>query len=164
MSVGTEENSIENLNGMKNADIEEAVKKSKEELFNLRFQAATSQLDNNSRLKAVKRDIARMYTVLRERELGISEEPAETVKPEKKKSKPAKAAKPADAETSEESAPKAEAAEKTEDAPKKKATSSKAKSTKSDDGKAKAPKKTTKAASTKAKAATDVVEEKTNGK
>jgi len=44
---------------------------SKEELFNLRFQVATGQLDNNRRLREVRRDIARIYTVMRERELGI---------------------------------------------------------------------------------------------
>jgi large subunit ribosomal protein L29 len=44
----------------------------KEELFNLRFQVATGQLDNNRRLQHVRRDIARIYTVMRERELGIS--------------------------------------------------------------------------------------------
>jgi len=54
-----------------------AFKKSKEELFNLRFQNATGQLDNSSRIKTVKRDIARMYTVLRERELGITESPVQ---------------------------------------------------------------------------------------
>ena len=43
----------------------------KEELFNLRFQVATGQLDNNRRLQVVRRDIARIYTVMRERELGI---------------------------------------------------------------------------------------------
>ncbi len=43
----------------------------KEELFNLRFQVATGQLDNNRRLHHVRRDIARIYTVMRERELGI---------------------------------------------------------------------------------------------
>ncbi len=43
----------------------------KEELFNLRFQVATGQLDNNRRLQHVRRDIARIYTVMRERELGI---------------------------------------------------------------------------------------------
>jgi large subunit ribosomal protein L29 len=43
----------------------------KEELFNLRFQVATGQLDNNRRLQKVRRDIARIYTVMRERELGI---------------------------------------------------------------------------------------------
>ena len=43
----------------------------KEELFNLRFQVATGQLDNNRRLQTVRKDIARIYTVMRERELGI---------------------------------------------------------------------------------------------
>ena len=46
----------------------------KEELFNLRFQVATGQLDNNRRLQHVRRDIARIYTVMRERELGIVRE------------------------------------------------------------------------------------------
>ncbi|HEX2176413.1 MAG TPA: 50S ribosomal protein L29 [Nocardioidaceae bacterium] len=45
----------------------------KEELFNLRFQAATGQLESHGRLRTVRRDIARIYTVLRERELGITE-------------------------------------------------------------------------------------------
>ena len=44
---------------------------SKEELFNLRFQVATGQLDNNRRLHHERRDIARNYTVMREREIGI---------------------------------------------------------------------------------------------
>ena len=48
-----------------------ALRAGKEELFNLRFQVATGQLDNNRRLHAVKKDIARIYTVMRERELGI---------------------------------------------------------------------------------------------
>ena len=46
----------------------------KEELFNLRFQVATGQLDNNRRLQHVRRDIARIYTVMREREVGIVRE------------------------------------------------------------------------------------------
>ncbi|PLS32079.1 50S ribosomal protein L29 [Bifidobacterium margollesii] len=83
MAVGTADYTIKNLNAKTNAEIEEALKSSKEELFNLRFQAATGQLDNTSRIKAVKRDIARMYTVLRERELGISEAPAEEKTEEK---------------------------------------------------------------------------------
>ena len=49
----------------------------KEELFNLRFQVATGQLDNNRRLQHVRRDIARIYTVMRERELGIHRETTE---------------------------------------------------------------------------------------
>lgn len=87
MAVGTAEYSIKELNGKTNAEIQEFLKKSKEELFNLRFQSATGQLSNSSRLKAVKHDIARMYTVLRERELGITTEPAESAPSEKKASK-----------------------------------------------------------------------------
>ncbi|SDD46974.1 50S ribosomal protein L29 [Actinokineospora iranica] len=53
------------------------LREAKEELFNLRFQMATGQLDNNRRLRTVKHDIARIYTVMRERELGLSVSPAE---------------------------------------------------------------------------------------
>ena len=53
------------------------LKESKEELFNLRFQVATGQLDNNRRLQTVRRDIARIYTIMRERELGLSVAPDE---------------------------------------------------------------------------------------
>jgi large subunit ribosomal protein L29 len=49
----------------------------KEELFNLRFQMATGQLDNNRRLRTVRHDIARVYTVMRERELGLSAAPSD---------------------------------------------------------------------------------------
>ena len=80
MAVGTEEYSIKNLNEKTNVEIEGFLKKSKEELFNLRFQHATGQLENTARLKAVKHDIARMYTVLRERELGITTEPSAETK------------------------------------------------------------------------------------
>ena len=61
------------------ADDELIVKlgEAKEELFNLRFQVATGQLDNNRRLQHVRRDIARIYTVMRERELGIVRETSE---------------------------------------------------------------------------------------
>ncbi len=48
------------------------LREAKEELFNLRFQVVTGQLDNNARLRTVRRGIARIYTVMRERELGIS--------------------------------------------------------------------------------------------
>ena len=54
-------------------DLESKLKDAKEELFNLRFQNATGQLDNTARLRAVRREIARIYTVQRERELGIIE-------------------------------------------------------------------------------------------
>ncbi len=53
------------------------VRESKEELFNLRFQMATGQLDNNRRLRVVRHDIARIYTIMRERELGLSTAPIE---------------------------------------------------------------------------------------
>ena len=53
------------------------VRESKEELFNLRFQMATGQLDNNRRLRTVRHDIARIYTIMRERELGLSVAPDE---------------------------------------------------------------------------------------
>ena len=51
------------------------VREAKEELFNLRFQMATGQLDNNRRLRLVRREIARVYTVLLERELGLAAGP-----------------------------------------------------------------------------------------
>jgi large subunit ribosomal protein L29 len=51
------------------------LREAKEELFNLRFQMATGQLDNNRRLRTVRHDIARIYTVMRERELGLSVSP-----------------------------------------------------------------------------------------
>ena len=49
----------------------------KQELFNLRFQNATGQLDNHRRLNHVRREIARIYTVMRARELGIEQAPDE---------------------------------------------------------------------------------------
>jgi large subunit ribosomal protein L29 len=53
------------------------LREAKEELFNLRFQMATGQMDNNRRLRTVRRDIAKIYTVMRERELGLSVSPDE---------------------------------------------------------------------------------------
>ncbi|QWZ06970.1 50S ribosomal protein L29 [Nocardioides panacis] len=64
------------LNDMTNVDLEAKLREHKEELFNLRFQAATGQLESHGRLRTVKRDIARIYTVVRERELGIRQTPA----------------------------------------------------------------------------------------
>ncbi|MEZ0065480.1 large subunit ribosomal protein L29 [Streptacidiphilus sp. MAP12-20] len=63
------------LRELDNEGLVAQLRERKEELFNLRFQAATGQLDNHGRLKLVKKDIARIYTLMRERELGI-----ETVK------------------------------------------------------------------------------------
>jgi len=67
------------LDDLNNVDLEGKLREAKEELFNLRFQAATGQLESHGRLNAVKKDIARIYTVVRERELGIRTAPgAET--------------------------------------------------------------------------------------
>ena len=59
------------LDEMNPTDLEARLREAKEELFNLRFQAATGQLESHGRLRTVKKDIARIYTVVRERELGI---------------------------------------------------------------------------------------------
>ena len=59
------------LDEMTDIDLEAKLREAKEELFNLRFQAATGQLESHGRLRLVKKDIARIYTVVRERELGI---------------------------------------------------------------------------------------------
>jgi large subunit ribosomal protein L29 len=53
-------------------ELVEELGRAKESLFNLRFQAATGQLESHGRLTAVRRDIARIYTIMRERELGIT--------------------------------------------------------------------------------------------
>ena len=63
------------LDDMTNVDLETKLREAKEELFNLRFQAATGQLESHGRLRTVKKDIARIYTVVRERELGIRSTP-----------------------------------------------------------------------------------------
>ena len=59
------------------AELENRLNEAKEELFNLRFQLATGQLTNNRRLSTVRKDIARIYTVMRERELGLSAAPTD---------------------------------------------------------------------------------------
>ena len=52
-------------------ELDDKLAEAKIELFNLRFQAATGQLESHGRLRAVRKEIARIYTVKRERELGI---------------------------------------------------------------------------------------------
>ena len=52
-------------------DLATKVRELKEELFNLRFQAATGQLESHGRLSEVRKEIARVYKIIRERELGI---------------------------------------------------------------------------------------------
>jgi len=83
MAVGTKTLKPADLNTYENEKLVDELKKAKEELFNLRFQSATGQLESHGRVRAVKRDIARIYTVIRERELGIRETPVAPVKPAK---------------------------------------------------------------------------------
>ena len=100
MAVGTKELTPTELDTFEDERLVDELKKAKEELFNLRFQSATGQLESHGRLRAVKRDIARIYTVIRERELGIRATPAPVeakAAPEKKKTKKAKAEASADA-------------------------------------------------------------------
>ena len=68
MAAGTKATELRQLG---DEELVGKLREAKEELFNLRFQAATGQLENNSRLKTVRKDIARIYTLMRERELGI---------------------------------------------------------------------------------------------
>jgi large subunit ribosomal protein L29 len=65
---------VADLRTLDTEDLVTKLKEAKEELFNLRFQSATGQLDNHGRLRAVRREIARIYTIMRERELGIVSE------------------------------------------------------------------------------------------
>ena len=65
------------LDDMNAIDLEARLREAKEELFNLRFQSATGQLESHGRLRSVKKDIARIYTVVRERELGFRSDPDE---------------------------------------------------------------------------------------
>ena len=69
MAAGTSATELRNLD---DESLVERLKECKEELFNLRFQGATGQLENHGRLRAVRKDIARLYTIMRERELGIT--------------------------------------------------------------------------------------------
>ena len=86
MAIGSKELAPVELDTFEDERLVDELKKAKEELFNLRFQSATGQLESHGRLRAVKRDIARIYTVLRERELGIRATPVAVVaeKPAKK--------------------------------------------------------------------------------
>ncbi|HMQ39329.1 MAG: 50S ribosomal protein L29 [Micropruina sp.] len=63
------------LRGLSRDELNAKVKEFKEELFNLRFAAATGQLESHGRLREVRKDIARVYTVLQERNLGIVPDP-----------------------------------------------------------------------------------------
>jgi len=74
MAVGTKPAELRELT---DAELVERLREAKAELFNLRVQNATGQLDNHRRLRVVRREIARIYTIIRERELGLSAAPAE---------------------------------------------------------------------------------------
>ena len=76
MAVGTQGLAPSDLDAFDDERLVAELKKAKEELFNLRFQSATGQLESHGRLQAVRRDIARIYTILRERELGIRTAPS----------------------------------------------------------------------------------------
>ncbi len=94
MAVGSKDLAITELDTFDDARLTEELKKAKAELFNLRFQSATGQGEERGRIRAVKRDIARIYTVLRERELGIRPAPPEAstdTKSSKRKSAESKA-------------------------------------------------------------------------
>ncbi|GAB2465543.1 large subunit ribosomal protein L29 [Conyzicola lurida] len=83
MAIGSKELAPTELDTFEDTQLVDELKKAKEELFNLRFQSATGQLESHGRLRAVKRDIARIYTVLRERELGIRATPVAVEAPAK---------------------------------------------------------------------------------
>ncbi|MCR6492275.1 50S ribosomal protein L29 [Cellulomonas sp. P24] len=76
MAIGSKELAPTELDAFDDERLMGELKKAKEELFNLRFQSATGQLESHGRLKSVRRDIARIYTILRERELGIRTAPS----------------------------------------------------------------------------------------
>ena len=69
MATGTKPSDLRILT---DDELVEKLREAKAELFNLRFQAATGQLESHGRLRAVRTDIARIYTIMRERELGIT--------------------------------------------------------------------------------------------
>ena len=71
MAIGTSELASAALRGFDDDRLVDELRKSKEELFNLRFQSATGQRETHGRLRAVRKDIARIYTEMSERELNI---------------------------------------------------------------------------------------------
>ena len=87
MAIGSKELASVELDTFEDERLVDELKKAKEELFNLRFQSATGQLESHGRLRAVKRDIARIYTIIRERELGIRATPVAAPAPAKAEKK-----------------------------------------------------------------------------
>jgi large subunit ribosomal protein L29 len=74
MEAGTQANELREL---ADEDLVTRLREAKAELFNLRVQSATGQLESHGRLQVIRRDIARIYTIMRERELGLSAAPVE---------------------------------------------------------------------------------------
>ncbi|MEP6800091.1 MAG: 50S ribosomal protein L29 [Lapillicoccus sp.] len=105
MAVGTKDLVADSLRGFDDDRLVDELRKAKEELFNLRFQSATGQLDNHGRLRAVRKDIARIYTEMRERELGIASAPVKVTQPAKAE-KSGKSEKPDKADKAEKKAKK----------------------------------------------------------
>jgi large subunit ribosomal protein L29 len=101
MAIGSKELAPAELDTFEDDRLVDELKKAKEELFNLRFQSATGQLESHGRIRAVKRDIARIYTVIRERELGIRATPVVVEAPVKNTKKTTKKAEAPAAETTE---------------------------------------------------------------
>jgi large subunit ribosomal protein L29 len=74
MAAGTQAAELRELS---DEELVSRLREAKAELFNLRVQAATGQLENHGRLQVIRREIARIYTIMRERELGLSAAPVE---------------------------------------------------------------------------------------
>ena len=79
MAAGTKPAELRELS---EEDLVARLREAKAELFNLRVQGATGQLDNNRRLQVIRKEIARIYTIMRERELGLSAAPVDVVEVE----------------------------------------------------------------------------------
>ena len=98
---------IAEMRDLGDEELIERLESSKEELFNLRFQLATGQLDNPMRIKQVRHDVARILTVLREREIEVSADetaPATPRRTPRPAPKPAATPKPKRAPQAEETA------------------------------------------------------------
>lgn len=75
---------VDELRELSSEDLLEKLEEVSEEFFNLRFQNATGQLENFAQIKLIKRDVARIRTIVRERELGMEIEPKPAKQPKAK--------------------------------------------------------------------------------
>ena len=82
MAIGSKELATDQLETFDKDRLTEELRKAKEELFNLRFQNATGQLDNTARMGEIKKDIARLSTVVRERQIEAAEALAQAAQAE----------------------------------------------------------------------------------